>query len=417
MSELSVDIKATTDAAVSQVKKLGSTFEDTATDMEKLVDAGKDLGKSTDDISRDLSKVSGRPFDEVRRDVERAEDAIDDMADQADDARQAVARIGDAGQSAGREGAAGMDRMRVTSAEVGQEIRQNLGEGIANAARGDFAALGDTIGDTLGGAVAGMGGLGAAGVAAAGAVGLGAIVAVFQAMQAEAEATEQRVSDMYNDMLESGQAFLSADFIQKSLGEIGDDTGKYNQALQIAKDLNVEINDVVRAMAGDTIALTGIIEDQNSKRQTEVDAINDSNLSLDDKAIKLDAINAKYGTQNDVFNDIIGAQDSAAARFETINAAQSQALYDLAIATGTATGAVDDLGNAIYVLPDGKEVVVDAATQEAHVDLDAVENKRLGNKYVSVKVGVDDSAYVNWQPRAKFATVFAGAGPGIKLDG
>ena len=273
MSELSVDLKANTDAAVAQVKKLGAAFEDTATDMEKLVDAGQDLGKSTDDISRDLSKVSGRPFDEVRRDVERAEASIDDMADEADNARKAVSRIGDAGQDAGRQAVSGMDKIRASSKEVGEEVRQNLGEGIANAARGDFESLADTIGDTLGGAVAGIGGIGAAGVAAAGALGIGALIGALVAAEEKLTLTRERATELAQVMYENQGKIPLTDRVSELVQLLGSERIATNpfehvakgfvdlgttmdRAKDVAENAEIPLNRILRGLTGADIGAT-----------------------------------------------------------------------------------------------------------------------------------------------------------------
>jgi hypothetical protein len=84
---------------------------------------------------------------------------------------------------------------------------------------------------------------------------------------------------------------------------------------------------------------------------------------------------------------------------------QSGALYDLVTAAGVATGEVDDLGNAIVEMPDGKTFVVDAETQTAYEDLDAIEAKKLSEKNVAVKLVVDDSAVQGWHAPLLHGTV------------
>lgn len=168
--------------------------------IEPLEDADKaleDLGRTGDRELGDLEDA----MSDARRDTERFEDEIKDVSDE-------LTRVGRAGKRAaddiGDSFNRSSDRMRKQSAEVGQEIRQNLGEGIANAARGDFEGLSDTIGDTLGGAVAGIGGVATAGIAAAGALGLGAIVGTISTIASDAEKLKETVSENFREMAENG---------------------------------------------------------------------------------------------------------------------------------------------------------------------------------------------------------------------
>ena len=77
------------------------------------------------------------------------------------------------------------------------------------------------------------------------------------------------------------------------------------------------------------------------------------------------------------------------AEGQAISSQYSQSLYDLATSTGAATGEVDGLGNEIYALPDGTEVVIDARTKKAYSDVNTLENKIHGVKGKSVDVAVN----------------------------
>ena len=87
--------------------------------------------------------------------------------------------------------------------------------------------------------------------------------------------------------------------------------------------------------------------------------------------------------------------------------ADAKAMGRYAKEVGTATGETDDLGNAIYELPDGKQVVIDAKTDQAYEDIDAIEKKKLSDKSTTVKVHVDDSNWRYWQPNPKTGQINA----------
>lgn len=77
--------------------------------------------------------------------------------------------------------------------------------------------------------------------------------------------------------------------------------------------------------------------------------------------------------------------------------------YEYATSVGEATDRTDDLGNKIYALPDGKEIVVDANTKTAYEDIDAIEKRRIADK--TVRLIPDDSAIRNWQVPQKVGYV------------
>ncbi|WJL95884.1 hypothetical protein QSU92_01265 [Microbacterium sp. ET2] len=328
MAELSVDIDVNTQQAVSNVGKLGESFEDAARQLLEIVDSGKRAGKSTEDIARDIARRYDVAFDDAKKSVETLERALkevdraggrvgDDTADSLEDVERAAQRAERAVDDVGDNGSRGLRRVSDTSREVGQEIRQNLGEGIANAARGDFEGLADTIGDTLGGAVAGIGGLGTAAIGAAGALGLGAIVAVFQAIQAEAEKSEERVRAMFADFAESGQTFVSDDFLSQAIKDLVADTNQWNDALKRSEQTGVDIDTILRAMAGDQNALAETHAAYVAKRDEEVQKIRNGNDVLADQVNQIEIANAAFSTQSgwigQIQRDTGTAADKAAA--------------------------------------------------------------------------------------------------------
>ena len=82
-----------------------------------------------------------------------------------------------------------------------------------------------------------------------------------------------------------------------------------------------------------------------------------------------------------------------------------RANYNYAMSVGVATGETDALGNAIYRLPDDKEVSVNAHTERATEQIQAVEDKVTTLPGGTVTVKVDSSQWDNWQPGSKNATI------------
>lgn len=278
-------------------------------------DSLKDVADGADDVGDDITKAFRDAAREAGWSGEKIEDALDEVARTADDTADDVVRS--------------QRRMGERSQEVGQEIRQNLGEGIANAARGDFEALSDTIGDTLGGAVAGIGGIGFAAAGAAGALGLGAIVAVFQSINAEAEATEERVQQMYDRLAESGAAYLSRANIAEAIGELSQED--VLKGIERATQLQVDQSLVLNAMVGDSQALAVIYAELAERKAQEVQAIRDSGASLEDQAVKIDAANTKYAEQTEFLRQIQTETEIASSRWTAVSDAIKLANGDVSV--------------------------------------------------------------------------------------
>lgn len=362
---------------VGDVEQALGDVESTLDDMRRSGDS------STDKMSRgfrDLARDADNSADKVERAYKESYRDIGRAADDTADSVQASQR-----------------RMGERSAEVGQEIRQNLGEGIANAARGDFASLSDTIGDTLGGAVAGIGGVAAAGVAAAGALGVGAVVAAIQLAQEEQKKLNEEAGKWASAYESSAGRIVSAAYVVGDVLDQSQDADRFKEATEAAKSWGVDVPTAMRAIAGDATALATVQESMAGR-------IEESNKLLAEQESQVDS---NAGAAYDFADSVNAGRDRLDKLNEAMELGQkwaqagAEALYGYATSVGEATGKTDALGNQILLLPDGKEIVVDAQTQAAYEDLDAVEKLRLNGKTVKVEVQVDDTKWRNWVPVVK----------------
>lgn len=88
---------------------------------------------------------------------------------------------------------------------------------------------------------------------------------------------------------------------------------------------------------------------------------------------------------------------------ETANV-QSQIFLDLINSTSGVTVEVDELNNRLYTLPDGKQILIDAATGQATANLDTFKGDLDGvpdTVTSTVRLEVDDSAWRNYTPQRK----------------
>lgn len=229
---------------LSNVREAVRGVDDVADAVDEVTDRLHDIAAegdaSTDRMERDfrdLTRAADRTSDELKDKFRQAYQQVRrNSADAADDVVRDQRRMGERSQ------------------EVGQEIRQNLGEGIANAARGDFEALSDTIGDTLGGAVAGIGGIGAAGIAAAGALGLGAVVATISTITQDSEAMNEAVSESFREMAENGVAAWES--LESQQHRLTDAYDQHADEINRIKDLvGLPFETVAAAWAGNKEAI------------------------------------------------------------------------------------------------------------------------------------------------------------------
>ncbi|MGX1931722.1 hypothetical protein [Microbacterium resistens] len=146
------------------------------------------------------------------------------------------------------------------------------------------------------------------------------------------------------------------------------------------------------AMAGDTEALIEVRESLRAKEEQLSEAMdkvggNTRGLSHEQRLLRQDVME---GTA--ALDLLTGAMDEGAQKFDVMSEAArlaEQRLYRTAEATGEATGRTDDLGNAIVRLPDGKEVVINAATQRASEDIGAFQGQVYGLQGHTVPIGAD----------------------------
>lgn len=208
-------------------------------------------------------------------------------------------------------------------------------------------------------------GLGPAGVVAgaAAAAGIGVIADTWGKVDEATQAAKESAYDYAFAVVESGSITAAADAVKNYTSDIE----KMKNAQDIAAVSGWEVKDVVNALAtGDGLpALTKAFDDGANSTLVTVGRVNELQGALTGTTQGLEA----GATGAELYGDM---------------------LYDLATKSGTATGEVDDLGNAIYELPGGKEVVVDALTRQAHENLDALEQERLSDK--TLRVNVDTNA-------------------------
>ncbi len=337
------------------------------------VEAGiiKPLDDAADKLD-DLAKTHGP--EKLERELEAAQKATKDLGRQVERTAEDIERDFRASYRSAERSA---DDFHEGAGEGVQAFKeeaiQNFSE-VASSFDGDLSAMADGVQGLTGGLAASL----TPGVGIPIAI-LGAAASAFLASWAEStEESKKRVSDMYQDMIASGQAFLSEDFISKALADIIDDDGKRQKAIDDAKRLGVETATALRAQAGDQAAINELAARAAELKQAEAEAVKASGEPLDQQAIKLDAINTKYAEILDTYTGITS---------ETQQAIDKVNLYRDAV--GEAASAdqkrYEALGRAMASAP--KSLPLDIDTSSAERKLNGFINQK---RAVEVKLRATD---------------------------
>lgn len=287
-----------------------------------------DVSDALDDMARDAQKDARTAGTALERGVEGgaddAGDALEDLTRSFRDMARDSARYSKAaGDDVGDNMKRGAKEAEHATSELRDEARSNFSE-VASSFSGDMTSAVDLVQGTLGGLA------GFAGPVGLGLAGLGAIGGAFAAQWKQAtEDTKARISDMYDDMVESGNDFLSDSVIQQGVRKIVlDEAGRvtdYATAVDIAKSSGLDLGVVLRALAGDQLANKVVQEQLNqavAEGERKYDAARASGEDYNDLLQDTSGINGyisllqKQSTEFDESTDKAHAARSATAEYE-----------------------------------------------------------------------------------------------------
>lgn len=341
--------------------------------IEPIEDADKAIEDLARDGSRGIEKLEDSMSD-ARRDTERFEDSIKDVRDQ-------LTRVGRAGKDAGDDVKGGMRRGEDGVREFRDEANSTAKEAAASF-DGSAESIGDAFQEVTANAFAGFGPAGAvAGTAAA--IGIGAAIAGFEKVEEERKASEERISKWADAFIEAGSRAVTAGQIVAESLDIMTDPERYDEATKSAELWGVSIDTAVAALAGSPSALR------------EVDSAIDSNRDALERQAKAAGGANRETIQGFEINDIAresyskltGEIEQGADRADVF----SRILRDVAETTAGATTVVDEFGDSVTTLPDGKQIYIDAETGQATQDTNAIEQKIFSIPDKTVALNLDTS--------------------------
>ncbi len=399
---------------VSGLGKSEKAVDDNATALEDLmaqaIELGVQTGRTTDEIARDFSQAYGIPLDRAKRAVKEVTGELDDLGDAAQDAgKKTESGIDDAASGVSKlKGAASQAGGGLS--ELGSIAQDVLSGDIAGGAQGAINALASIAG------AAGVGG--AAGSAVISAISglVGAMIEEFGKFAAKSAEVKEGI---IQDFIDLGDGLDKA-AIDRKVKDIFGDKDTRREAELLAQLMGTDLSTAALTMAGD-FETAGVTVDEVMK------AINDApgNVNSED----WDSLRA---TMEGVTDGLKDGPKYADATTEALSRT-AIAAAETAVAAGKATKSIDDLGQTVYMMPDGKVVVVDAETGQAITDLNTVQDyileakkqginvddaaalaallniqqTQIDPKTMQVTATVDDSAVKAWKPPTFFASVKA----------
>lgn len=273
-----------------------------------------------------------------------------------DEYRRAYRKMGDdADRELGRAG----DAFQETKAQAIEAATEIVTE---------FDGTLDGVGSSIGGFASGIGGtlLAVGGVGAAVGAGLtvvgGLVEGVFSGMAEDAEASAERVEAAFNDMLDSGNKFVSESFLADRVAEILNDTELVSKAERFAERAGLPFETIVAAMAGYGSAAAEV-------REKVGDEIANLQAIVDEQG-------ARYTTseRNKIgqLKEVLRSLSQTADEYNT--AAQKAAAYEKI--TGSQTEAVADLNAELAKVPASTTAKVEVDTSDAERTLRDLERGR-----------------------------------------
>lgn len=354
---------------------------------EDAIDALKDLGRAGGDVEQ---VEDG--FKDAQRATKDYEDEIKDLSRTVDRETKSM------GRDIGRNTEEGTDRAKRGLDEVKSESASTAKESAASF-DGSAESIGDSFQEIAANAFSGFGPAGtAAGLAAA--AGIGLVIKGFEDAGEAREASEEEIAAWADAFIEAGGRVLNASQIAASAQEVITDPEKWKAAKKNAELWGVSVETAVLAASGHAPSLDAVSDSLDRQR----DAYKEMSSDLDTTSEQRDKELGRLADANKAYVTLAdGIEQGRAA-----SSVYSEALQNLVSTTKDATVQTDELGNKVYSLPGGKQILIDAKTGEATEnlegfkgDLDTVPSEKVA----TLRVIRDTSQWDNWQPPDKTAYI------------
>jgi hypothetical protein len=320
-------------------------------------DALGDVSDSLDDVAKDASKAGDKAGDELadgieggtkdaEKSVDRLERTFKELADSVKkESKDTGDKIGSNTKKGYDEASRAAKSFEDDAEHAGRRAEETTE--VASSFSGDMSSATDLVQGTLGGlagSIPGGVGLALGGLALAGG-------AFAQAWQQAAEDTKERIGEMYDDMVESGNDFLSETVIQQGVRKIVlDEEGRltdYADAVDIAAESGLDLAIVLRALAGDQAANRLVQKELNdavAEGEKKFDAARESGEDYNEVLKDTDGINGHIELLQKQQTEFGKSADKAAVARDATSEYQEM-LADLPPEVRTELGLHRDIAN------------------------------------------------------------------------
>lgn len=347
--------------------------------VDKVIAANQRITKSSDTVSKDAVRANDKIGDsatDAAKDVDRAAGKMtDSIHDWSRDGQRDSEKLG---ESISEDVERGSKDAESSLGDFSSNA-SDLGQAAADAFSGEWDGVGQSVGQAVGDGLSVLGPLGVL-------AGLGAaagISALFDTVQQGTEESKQRVSDMYDDMIESGNRFVSENYISEAIQAIQTNAEgavtSYSKAQESAQLTGASLSTTLRALAGDTEAQTRVEDDRvralqaaQTEQENYIEANGRESAAIGDKIGSLELLQNQFSRTN-------GEQQTAVDK--------SQVYLE---AMGKNKSAADNTADAIGRIADQQSRVKSEQTITITADTSQAESQLslFLNKNYNVGVGV-----------------------------
>ena len=215
----------------------------------------------------------------------------------------------------------------------------------------------------------------------------------FQSWQENNEKVKEEISEWVQAFVD-GSGKIQEARIMTGVQDYLADSDKMAEAQKLVTATGLSQQTVLRALNGDLTDAATVTSTLADKKAALADLLERARNGEQGLNVELLKGNAALGEGGKVWDAHAGALDEAAKAYDVYSAAASTGLTrtaDAAVAAGKATKSVDEFGDTLVAMPDGKTIYIDAETGQATEDTDAIERKifSIQDKTVNVKVNAD----------------------------
>ncbi len=297
-------------AELEFARRSTQTFDEMTAEQQDAFRARFDTEERFARESEALSKRREQAEQRVLADHElRVKDTYEQVASSAEEASQKVAEYSERG----------FEKAGDSADDLGEKVKGKLSDSFRQwdgTAEGAVESVASSL-QGLAGIIPGIGGLVGA--------GLGVVISEWgKEWRDTAKENASRVRSMYDDMIASGQDYLSEQFVQNKISDILHDAQAFAEVEQLARDAGLAIDEVLAARAGSKPALESVLARVNEQLETALELQKDGTfesqeelVAVENKIIRLDRVREVMAGVLDEQNGVVDQVDLFNAALDT----------------------------------------------------------------------------------------------------